>query len=433
VKRVEQLCRRTRRQWVLEHSLRGVAWTAGWAVNACLLWLVLDRLVDLPWTSLVAVPALAAATAGAVLLGAWIRAPRGSRLAQLVDDRARTRDLFASALEFQRDPPRFGWLGQLTCQKAQAEASRVSVAGQWSLGPARPWAATAAAGVLLGVSLGAVVAWERMRSPPGPEIIAKRDVRQPQPSINGAASEEKPAVGEPVPKEKPETALPGEVEEAATEKPAETVKITNEMLDRYLQQVPEEEKVSLEGITPIRWDEDEATGKANPQNQRKEGEKVDPVKLDASLLKDLEAAKKTKEEGGKEGGAVDVVVMGQDRGESAKGKSGGKEGKESLADAASKDPRGNPTRLAVTPARKGLQITSAARGTTSEKGQVRPMGLLEFLTAMRRAELTPESPDRGAAAAAGRAPEEVIPSETVPDSSATSIEAYFRRLREADR
>ena len=83
------------------------------------------------------------------------------------------------------------------------------------------------------------------------------------------------------------------------------------MIDRYLQQVPEE-KVSLEGITPIRWDEDEASGKANPQNQRKEGEKIDPVKLDAALLKDLEAAKKTKEEGGKESGGVDIAVMGKE-------------------------------------------------------------------------------------------------------------------------
>ena len=50
--------------------------------------------------------------------------------------------------------------------------------------------------------------------------------------------------------------------------PAESVKITNEMVDRFLQQMPEDDKVNLDGVTPMSWDEDEASGKTNPQNQR---------------------------------------------------------------------------------------------------------------------------------------------------------------------
>lgn len=125
--------------------------------------------------------------------------------------------------------------------------------------------------------------------------------------------------------------------------------------------------------------------------------------------------------------------MGKDSVQAAKGKSGGKEGRESLADAASKDPRGNPTRLAVTPARQGLQITSAARGPSTPHGQLRPMGLLDFLAALRQAHTLPEPPVQGTLPAAGRAPAEVIAAEAAPEAAGELIDAYFRRLREAER
>jgi hypothetical protein len=433
VRPVEKLCGKTRRRWIAEHWLRGLAWTLAWSLDACLVYLLLNRLFALPLHYTLAVLPPAAALALVVLARAWVRAPRGAKLAQLVDQRAGTGDLFASALEFHRDASRFGWLGELTCRQASARANGAVLAAEWSLGPARHWALAAAATVLLAGGYAASLGIDRL----GPEAEGRRLAGQevaaePQPA-NEAPGKRKLPAEKTAAQEKPAAKLPADVEETPPEKPAaETVKITNEMIDRYLQQVPEE-KVSLEGITPIRWDEDESSGKADPRNQRKEGEKVDPVKLDAALLKDLEAAKKTKEEGGKEGSAVDIAVMGKEGGDAAQGKSGGKEGKESLADAASKDPRGNPTRLAVAPARRGLSIASAARSPSNAKGQIRPMGLLEFLAAMRQAATSPAAPDRGAAPAAGRAPDEVISSETVLEADRDLIDGYFRRLREADR
>ena len=258
----------------------------------------------------------------------------------------------------------------------------------------------AAVSVLLAAGYAAILGMDRLR-PEGQEIAQQEVVAQLHPA-GEAPGKEKSPMERTAAQEDAASKLPPDVEETPPEKPAtETVKITNEMIDRYLQQVPEE-KISLEGITPIRWDEDESSGKANPQNQRKEGEKIDPVKLDASLLKDLEAAKKTKEEGGKEGSAVDIAVMGKEGGDAAKGKSGGKEGKESLADAASKDPRGNPTRLAVAPARKGLSITSAARSPTGTKGPGPPDG--PAWSSWRRCGRPPPRPSAGPRRHAGCRP-----------------------------
>jgi hypothetical protein len=429
---IHHLCRRARQQWIFEHSLHGLAGTCGWTINAGLACLLLARLVRLPPEAMPALLAIAAGLAVLILAGNYWRAPRGSQLARLVDERAGTGDLFASAIEFHRDPSRFGWLGELTCRQAIAQAGRVVLASQWSLGTARQWAVTAGVAVLLAGSYAAVVGVDRWRPKSDEEEVAPHAVADRSSPAGEPPGKQQPAAEQPAAPEKVAPNVLADGEETAPETPAaETVQITNEMIDRYLQQVPEE-KVSLEGITPIRWDEDESTGKANPQNQRKEGEKIDPVKLDASLLKDLEAAKKTKEEGGKEGSAVDVVVMGKEGGDAAKGKSGGKEGKESLADAASKDPRGNPTRLAVPPARKGLQVVSAARSPSNTKGQVRPMGWLEFLGALRQA-AGPEVPARGATPAAGRSPDEVLAAETVEEQDGELIDGYFRRLREADR
>jgi hypothetical protein len=354
-------------------------------------------------------------------------------LAQLLDQRARSGDLYASALEFAAEPARYGWLGELTCRQAGDEARHVALVPQWSFGAWRHWAAMATVAVILGGTYGARVGLDRLGS--GRSVGPTAGAEMPDsPAAGGKAIAQRQPPDEPAAKEKTPPGLPSEPEETKPEKPAdETVKITNEMIDRYLQQVPEQEKVSLDGATPIRWDEDEAGGKNNPQN-REEGKKIDPVKLDAAFLKDLEAAKKTKTEGGAGDSAVDIAVMGkQDQGAAAKGKTGGKEGKESLADASSKDPRGNPTRLAVKPARNGLQITSAARARGGHKGQVRPMGLLEFLAAMKRSQTTPaEPPAETASPPAGPAPERVTPQEPAPDTAARLIESYFDRLRRAD-
>ena len=60
------------------------------------------------------------------------------------------------------------------------------------------------------------------------------------------------------------------------------------------------------------------------------------------------------------------------------------------------------------------------------------MGLMEFLAAMRQAAAVPEA-SGGAAAPAGRSPDEAISVETAPEDAGALLEGYFRRLREADR
>jgi hypothetical protein len=432
VKAVRKLCKKMRRVWIAERCLGGLLLVTGWAANAALLWLLLGRVAALPPSGVPAAGILGILGLLAVVLRAHLQAPRGSRLAQLVDERAGSRDLYASAWEFQNDPARFGPLGELTCRKAGVDAPQVVLVPRWSLGRSRDWVAMLAATVLLGGTYAAAIGLDRLRDQAAANPIA---VEGPNRSAAGDKRPAEPRLpDEPPLKEKSPPAGPVEPEEAKAEKPAdETVKITNEMIDRYLQQVPEQEKVRLEGVTPIRWDEDEASGKSNPQN-RKDNEKINPVKLDAAFLKDLEAAKKTKIEGGPGDAAVDVAVMGkQDQGAAAKGKSGGQEGKESLADAASKDPRGNPTRLAVTPVRKGLQITSVARAESRQKGQIRPMGLVEYLAAMKKAQAAAVGlPAEGVPPAAGPASDRIVPGEAGSEAAAELIESYFSRLRRAD-
>jgi hypothetical protein len=433
VKAVRKLCKKMRRLWIAERCLGGLLLVAGWAANAALLWLLLCRMAAAPPAGVLAAGILGLLGLAAVVVRAHLQAPRGGRLAQLVDQRARSRDLYASAWEFQNDPARFGPLGELTCRKAGLDAGQVVLVPRWSLGRLRDWVAMLAAALLLGGTYAAAIGLDRLRNRAAASAIAA--VEGPNRSAGGNKRPAGPRLpDEPPPNEKSPPAGLLAPEEAQAEKPAdETVKITNEMIDRYLQQVPEQEKVSLDGVTPIRWDEDEASGKANPQN-RKDSEKINPVKLDAAFLKDLEAAKKTKIEGGPGDAAVDVAVMGkQDQGSAAKGKSGGQEGKESLADAASKDPRGNPTRLAVKPARQGLQITSVARAASREKGQIRPMGLVEYLAAMKKAQAAAVGlPAEAVPPAAGPAPDRIVPDESGSEAAAELIESYFSRLRRAD-
>ena len=216
-----------------------------------------------------------------------------------------------------------------------------------------------------------------------------------------------------------------------TSQPAtDTVKITSEMIDKYLAAMPSD-PVDMEGVTPIRWDEDEASGKNQP-GEAKPGDKIDPVKLDASLLKDLQTAKKTKEEGGGKEGGVDIAVMSDKGTEAAKGKEGGKKSDESLANAVSKDPRGEARRMGIQMEKKGFQVISSARWPSKQRGDDRPMGMLDFLSAIEK--LKTAKVDEGPAGSPnGNPADNVVRAETLPESAAALADSYFTQLRKADK
>jgi len=152
-----------------------------------------------------------------------------------------------------------------------------------------------------------------------------------------------------------------------------------------------------------------------------------------ALLKDLEQAKKTKDKsGGEQKGGVDVAVMSKNPGAKVKGKKGGKKKGADLANATSKDPRGNPTRLAIKPKRKGMQVISAARAPSKQKGKDRPMKLLDFLAAVRRLRDRPADKALAASLTTGVSEDRAVRHEAVPDDAAAATRAYFDMLRKAD-
>jgi hypothetical protein len=295
------------------------------------------------------------------------------------------------------------------------------------VGSAREWAACGSAAVALLAAYVVAGAVGPAGKPPAQAAVAAAAPRE-------IASAARPAAEAPATAEAPAPAAPAVAAEApapAASEPA--VQITNDMIDKYLAQMPAAADVDLTGVTPIRWDSDEATGKDNPQNAPAP-EKIDPVKLDAALLKDLQEAKKKKDEsGGKEGG-VDIAVM-SDKGDTkVKGKEGGKDGGESLANAVSRDPRGQPSRLAARPVPKGVQVRSFARTDSRRKGEERPMGLPDFLSALEQLKAAPQP----AAAADGTpadqpAGDRVVRPEPMHPAAASLAEEYFGQLRKADR
>ncbi|MFB3891542.1 MAG: hypothetical protein ACE15C_05905 [Phycisphaerae bacterium] len=425
---VKKTLHKMRRVWMLEHCARGGLLVLGLALDGCLLCLLLNRVVGLPPASTLAVALLAVAAVAVLVIQARAAAPRAIHLAQLLDKRAGSRDLFASALEFARTPDRFGWMGALTCDLARSRAAAIALQPRWSLGSPRKWVAigTAAIVLLVGYVGAAIVGSFGNNSAPKQTAVVvppkKIDAPVRPPVEEPKAVEQTPLTTQEVAKEP---------EPEPTSEPA--VQITNDMIDKYLAQMPTDQDIDLTGVTPIRWDADEASGKNNPQNQPTP-EKIDPVKLDAALLKDLQDAKKKEDKsGGKEGG-VDIAVM-SDKGDTkVKGKEGGKESGESLANAVSKDPRGEPTRMAIKPARKGMQVRSFTRTASKLKGEEQPMSLLDFLAALEKikTDVLGEKLDT-APLAANRSADRVVRQEGVPDDAAALTDAYFGQLRKADK
>lgn len=422
---IDKALKKMRRLWVLERSARAGLLIGAMGVLGVLLVLLLGRLGLLPVGSVWVVVVLAASAMIALAVATAMRTPGHQELARLLDQRAGSRDLFASALEFASQPQRFGWLGELTCQKAMADAQSIALRLRLSVGPARQWAKLGAvAGLLLAGNIVAVVVNRSNSSGPPPR--AQVAISTDSPPASSRASEEKTATA----------AVPSTMEDipvaAPTTQDADAVQITNEMMQQFMAPMNNPQDVDLTGVTPIRWDADEVGG--NKQNlKNSDDEKVDPVKLDAALLKDLQAAKKTKKEGGDgEKGGVDIAVMGETGGLKTKA-DGGKNKEGSLADAASKDPRGQPTRMGMKPPRKGLQILSWAKWPSRQRGEERPMSALEFLAALDALRKKPLGPDVASPAVSVKAEDAVVRQESLPPDAATLAESYFSQLRKADR
>jgi hypothetical protein len=418
-----------RQLWVLEHTARSGLLISGLAVNAGLLCLLLGRWMKVPAVTYALVAAIAAAGLAVLFAFARAKAPSKALLARMLDERAGTEDLFASALEFAAQADRFGKLGEETCKLALAQAPAIRIATRWTLGARSRFVGIIGGAVVLGVAYASVSV---MQGAGGKiDAPAAAGSKAPDQPVQIARIEE-PAKPSQPPADKQPQLLPDTPTSQPEKKPDQAVAITNEMIDKYMSQMPAApQDVDLTGVTPIRWDQEEVTGKNNDQG--KTPDKIDPVKLDASLLKDLESAKKTKEEGGPKEGGVDIVVMGDQPGAKAKGKEGGKGG-ESLSDAVSKDPRGEPSRMAQRPEKKGFQIFSIVRLPTKQKGDDRPMSLLDILSAIEQMK-SGTAGEMGIAAAPANSPpaENVVRQETVPQSGADLTEAYFGQLRKADR
>jgi hypothetical protein len=423
------------RLWVLERLAGGAVLAVGLGINGALLCLLVHISLGLPVWSLYIVAGAVVVAMGVLAGTARAHTPPAARLAQLLDARAGSADLYASALEFQGHPQRFGWLGRATWAKAVAEAPSVRLRPRWPRTCRRHGLAlTAQALVLVAATL--LAAWFQSHRVSSPDLGAAPVAIVRRPSEGESTSEVT------TPSKPPEAAaaLPAaplpmlEAETQPSDKPTEeTVKITNEMIDQYLKEMPNQEDVDLTGVTPLRWDQEEASGK-NGQQEQHPGEKIDPVRLDASLIKDLEVAKKTKEEGGgnKEGG-VDIAVMGNQGDLKAKGNNGGKGDKESLADAVSKDPRGQPSRMAVPPQPLALAIRSVLRLPTRAKAEDRPLSPLDLSAGLERLKSQPQ--DAGTAPVKELAPPEdrVVRPEIVNDRDAALTRSYFDQLRKADR
>jgi hypothetical protein len=176
--RIDKALNKMRRLWVLERSARAGLLIAAVGVLGVLLVLLLGRLGVLPAGSVLVVVVLAAIAMIVLAVATAMRAPGREELARLMDQRAGARDRFASALEFASQPQRFGWLGELTCQKAITDAQSIALRLRLSVGPVRQWAKIGAVAGLLVAGNIAVMAMHGAKSvapPPRPRVAANTD------------------------------------------------------------------------------------------------------------------------------------------------------------------------------------------------------------------------------------------------------------------
>ena len=429
---------KVRNLWLFEYCFNRVLFIAAIALNALLTFLVLRQAFKFPFFWVFLVPLGFLIAAGVVYYRGTKRIPDVLELFKLLDERAGTGDLFSSAFEFEKDLKRYGWLGTLTSSLASAALEKVQVKNRYALARVDRWRflgkVSGVVFILYAVTLIFTSSDSRLSVK---ELTAiKKVTSQTSGPVKSAASaaqkEEKPKeeARKPITKEQAE-----EFKEIKPEKAEkEAVKITNEMVDKLMDQVTEKQEIDMEGVTPIRWDKDELSGEKNSQN--KEEEKINPVKLDAQLLKDLQASKKEKaKDQAAAGKGTDIAVMGEEAsGDKAKGTKGGKDDKGTLAGAVSKDPRGTASRMAKSPDKTGFEIISAGRAVTRQPGRDQQMQLPEFALAARMtksklAEIT----DKAAPDAQVKSSDGVLNQEPLPDSLLGVVKGYFERLRKEEK
>ena len=294
MKNSDSILIKIRNLWLFEYCFNRVLFIAAIAVNALLTFLVLRQAFKFPFFWVFLVPLGFLIAAGVVYFRGTKRTPDVLELFKLLDERAGTGDLFSSAFEFEKDLKRYGWLGTLTSSLASAALEKVQVKNRYALARVDRWRflgkVSGVVFILYAVTLIFTSSDSRLSVK---ELTAiKKVTSQTSGPVKSAASaaqkEEKPKeeARKPITKEQAE-----EFKEIKPEKAEkEAVKITNEMVDKLMDQVTEKQEIDMEGVTPIRWDKDELSGEKNSQN--KEEEKINPVKLDAQLLKDLQASKK---------------------------------------------------------------------------------------------------------------------------------------------
>ena len=413
---------------MLEHCARSGMLVIAGAINAALLCWLLNKSADLPAWSILVVAAGAAAAILVLTLNARAKAPSLSALAKLADTRAGTEDLFSSALEFNQHPDRFGWLGAQTVKKAIADASTTILRSRWTFGRLRDWWTMGSLAAALIVATLAVDWWHHRIEQEATQVATDQTFTRELVVAQNHEDAPKPVLEKPAETQAALAPLLPESETQPDIKP-ETTAITNAMAERHNDE--NNDPIDLEGVTPIRWDQEDV--KNNPQDKNTEGEKIDPVKLDAALMKDLQEAKKTKDEsGGDKTGGVDIAVMAKTDGTKSKDSGGKDKNSETLDGASSKDPRGEPSRMAVKPQPRPLPIRSVEKIPSRNQGEPRQMSPLDLADAMEKLKTLP--PESASVAVNVTKPEDhVVRQEGVTEKTTGLTESYFDLLRKADR
>ncbi|MCL2640678.1 MAG: hypothetical protein FWD53_07530 [Phycisphaerales bacterium] len=418
MKSINRLLNKMRRQWVLEQCTRSGILTIAGGVNAGLgCWLV-----GFSGWSLVVV---AGGTVG-VLVGlgirAWMKSPSAMELAKIADDRAGAEDLFASAMEFDRQPDRFGWFGSETVKRAIAAADGVTLRARWTLGSRRDWCVVGAvAAGLVGAAL--LVNWLPKRGV-GQVAVAQSADRvmsvSVEPEVVAPKVDEPMVKPVPIVMSEPETRV-GDVH------PIANAEIPPGKINEVL---PEVGPIDLGNATAIPWEPDEVAGRNQPKNETENG-RINPVEMSPELVRDFTNSRRNLDEGGPKDGDLDILVIGPAEGRQGENGGGGKDNQSKELDGITRDPKGDATRMAVRPNLTAVAVRSVEKLPARNPNEVRPMSPLDMAEGMARAKSLPV--EVASAVDVGRPGDYVVRQEGIRGKASGVAESYFELLRKADR